>query len=563
MQSDTTDLSASTRDLIRQARTVHDIPPDKHLIPYVSIAALLDQRAAETPEQTFLIFYNDEQGTRNEYTYDQFNRRVNQVANFLRHIHGVQRGDRVATLATNHVDTVVAYFACWKLGAAVAPQNVGEDDQRISFILRNAGCRIVLARPEYRTRIEQIQTQAPDIAQIVVMDADTYSVALEQQSDHFEPPADSMLEDESLLVYTSGTTGAPKGVQLTQYNMLVDAKGICDWQKITAEQRLMCILPIHHVNGIIVTLVTPMYSGGSVVLNRSFKSSAFWQRIADEHVHIVSLVPTILQFLSEAAEDLSQYDLRHLRHLICGAGTLAITVAHRFEATFDVPILHGYGLSETTCYSCFLPTDLSPEEHRHWLEDFAYPSIGVPIEVNEMAIHDQEGRCVPDGEHGEIVVRGHNVMIGYFQRPDANAETFKHGWFRTGDEGFLHRDATGRPFFFISGRLKELINRGGVKYSPFEIEEVLLALPGVKVGLAIAFPNVYYGEEVGAYVVPEPGAQLTEESVLAHCRRAMPFAKSPKVVVFGDEIPITATGKYQRLRLQDLFQPWADTQFRG
>jgi long-chain acyl-CoA synthetase len=325
----------------------------------------------------------------------------------------------------------------------------------------------------------------------------------------------------------------------------------------------MCVLPIHHVNGTIVTLVTPIYIGGSVVLNRAFKASTFWQRIADEQVHIVSVVPTILQFLSEADADRRGKKLDQLRHLICGAGTLAIAVARRFETTFGVPVLHGYGLSETTCYSCFLPVVLSQDEHRRWIEDYGYPSIGVPIGVNEMAIHDPDGRPVPDGERGEIVIRGHNVMIGYFQRPDANAETFRHGWFRSGDEGFIRRDAAGRPFFFISGRIKELITRGGVKYSPFEIEEVLLEIPGVKVGLAVAFPNTWYGEEVGAYIVPDGTRSITEGDVLGYCRERMPYPKCPKVVVFGAEVPVTTTGKYQRLRLQELFAGWEETQFKA
>jgi long-chain acyl-CoA synthetase len=153
-------------------------------------------------------------------------------------------------------------------------------------------------------------------------------------------------------------------------------------------------------------------------------------------------------------------------------------------------------------------------------------------------------------------------MKHYFQRPDANRSAFEHGWFHSGDEGFFRPDAQGRPYFFITGRIKELINRGGVKFSPFEIEEVLLRMPGIRVGLAVAFDNTYYGEEVGAYVVPEEGAQLTEEAVLAHCRACMPFAKCPKVVVFGTEVPVTTTGKYQRLRLKSLFQKWEGVQFR-
>lgn len=241
-----------------------------------------------------------------------------------------------------------------------------------------------------------------------------------------------------------------------------------------------------------------------------------------------------------------------------------MALVKNFEERFGVPVLHGYGLSETTCYSCFLPINLDWDAHKHWLLDFGYPSIGCPIEPNEMAIFsaDGSGQQLGAGERGEICARGHNVMKYYFKRPDANAETFKFGWFRTGDEGFFEVDSQGRQYFFITGRIKELINRGGVKYSPFEVEEILLEIPGVKVGLAIAFQNDYYGEEVGAYIVPQEGAQLTAEQIIAHCRQRMPFEKSPKVVVFGTEIPVTTTGKYQRLKLQDLFAQWSQTQFK-
>jgi long-chain acyl-CoA synthetase len=153
-------------------------------------------------------------------------------------------------------------------------------------------------------------------------------------------------------------------------------------------------------------------------------------------------------------------------------------------------------------------------------------------------------------------------MKHYFKRPDANKETFDFAWFRSGDEGFYRQDERGRPFFFITGRIKELINRGGVKFSPFDIEEVLLEIPGVKVGLAVAFKNDYYGEEVGAYVVLEDGAHLDEAAIIAHCHQRMTFEKSPKVVVFGREIPITSTGKYQRLKLRALFDEWQSRQFR-
>jgi len=472
---------------------------------------------------------------------------------------GLGPGDEAIVPALTFVATA---HAPRYLGAdVVLCDSVAEDDARIGFILQNAEARVLLARPEYQQRVERICADAPNITRVLLLD-EQLRAQLDRQPATFTPTDPPDLEDECLLVYTSGTTGAPKGVQLIQYNLLVDAKGIADWQTIDATQRLMCVLPIHHVNGIEVTLITPIYAGGSIVLNRGFKASTFWRRLAEEHVNIVSVVPTILQFLLEAGEDICAHDLHDFRHFICGAGTLSVTLAERFEQQFGLRILHGYGLSETTCYSCFLPAELSDAEHRSWMREHGYPSIGVPIGPNEMAIHDPQGHTVADGEKGEIVIRGHNVMIGYFQRPDANAETFRHGWFRSGDEGMVLRDDQGRQFFFITGRLKELINRGGVKYSPFEIEEVLMQLPGVRIGLAVAFDNSYYGEEVGAYVVPDAGADLTEAQVLAHCRARMPFTKAPKVVSFGSEAPVTSTGKFQRLRLKDRFARWAETQFK-
>jgi acyl-CoA synthetase (AMP-forming)/AMP-acid ligase II len=546
---------------IRKARTLRGVAPDQYDTPWRSFAHLLDERARLTPEQIYLIYYDDKTGIRSEYSYVAFNRRVNQVAHYLRDVLSVQRGERVATLAFNHPDTMLIFFACWKIGAVATPQNDSEDDARIAFILQNGDCRVLLVMAEYLDRAEAIKPNAPCLHIIALMD-DAYQQMLDLQSETFIPPASNMLEDEAMLVYTSGTTGAPKGLMLSQYNLFADCLAMAQWQSMTSESRMMCILPVHHMNGINVTHVLPMLVGSSVVLNRGFKASTFWRRMAHEKVHIVSIVPTILQFLCEANEDVSTLDLSSCKHFICGAGTLAVSLVTRFENRFGMKVMHGYGLSETTSFSCFTPLDLSPQQHRYWLTHFGYPSIGAALPVNEMAIHDQEGRALSAGEKGEIVMRGHNVMLGYFKRDDANLESFKHGWFRSGDEGFFELDENGRAFYFITGRLKELINRGGVKYSPFEIEEILLSCPGVKVGLVIAFDNDWYGEEVGAYVVKLEGASLNEEQVLAHCRQHMPFAKAPKVVKFGSEIPVTTTGKYQRLQLKSLFREYQSEQFK-
>ena len=583
------ELDAGTQAKMRAAHVKDGAPQSMRKVPYGNIGHLLAMHSQVSPDKPFLIFY-DSDGARSQLTYAQFSARAQQAANFLYEELGVRRGDRVATISHNHSDSVIIYFACWLIGAAVAPQNVTEDDRRIAFILRNSEAKVCFARDEYMERARRIidgdnGEGAPNIERLAQVGGQPdgrhihFQDALRKRAATFPPDRDSAapsLDDEALLVYTSGTTGAPKGVILSQYNLLVDAQGIAQWQAITGNQRAMCVLPIHHVNGIVVTILTPLSVGGSTVLNARFSARHFWGRIVRERVNVVSVVPTLLQFLIEYGREqtaaggthfgagIERRDLAHFRHFICGAGTLSVALAQEFCELFGLTVLHGYGLSESTCYSCFLPIGLSWDANQRWLLEHGYPSIGCPIAPNEMAIFsaDGSGAQLGEGERGEICIRGHNIMQGYFKRPQANAETFKFGWFRSGDEGFFLGDEAGRQFFFITGRIKELINRGGVKFSPLDIEEILLGIAGVKVGLAVAFPNIYYGEEVGAYVVLEPDADMSAEQILAACRAAMPFEKSPKAVVFGSEIPVTSTGKYQRLKLQGLFAEWEQVQFR-
>jgi len=559
---------------ILRARTVSGISPTQYQISYNNIGELLRKQVDKYGDKTWLIYYPDDHAphtseVRETYTYREFYELVGKTANFLLS-QDISRGDRIATVAFNHVDTVIQYFAAWLIGAVVVPINVGEDDKRIGYILQNSQSKLAFVREQFLERIENILAVILSVSTIVKVGSISHSGnryldfhdSISTQQPEISELSKISLEDEAFIVYTSGTTGFPKGVVLTQYNLLIDAKAIAEWHEMTPDQRMMCVLPIHHVNGTIVTLITPMYYGGSIVLNQKFHSSKFFERIVSENVQVVSVVPTLLQFL--LAEDINPatYDLSKFRHIICGAGPLTCELATKFEDHFHIPIMHGYGLSETTCYSCFLPLDLSPEEHRDWLTAYGFPSIGVPITVNEMAIHDDKGNEIAEGAKGEIVIRGHNVMKEYYANPEANEKTFTYGWFRSGDEGFYKVDAKGRKFFFITGRIKELIIRGGTNISPFEIDEVLMNMPGVKAGLAVAFENDWYGEEVGAYIQPQNGITLTENDVIAYCRKYFSFQKSPKVVIFGTDIPVTSTGKYQRNKLKPLFEKWKSVQFK-
>ncbi len=559
------DSSPSLKEKIFQAQSVGGIPPDQLMVWFKNIGSLLLARAEEREAEPFLIYYGDD-GSRKEYSFREFYEEACKTANFLQSV-GVARGDRIATVSHNHSDTVIQYFGAFLMGAVVVPLSVSEDDARIAYILQNSETKLAFVRDQYVERITSIQPRVPTLKMIVqsghIVDSSfsSFEFEISKQSTRFVPATSPAPMDEALIVYTSGTTGQPKGVVLVQYNLLVDAMAIAEWHRISSDQRMMCVLPIHHVNGTVVTLLTPLYAGCGVVLNQKFHPDKFFERISMERVTVVSVVPTILQFLLHARLGLEAYKLKHFRHIICGAGPLTVDLAMKFEQKFGIPIVHGYGLSETTCYSCFLPIDLSQQEHRAWLSKFGYPSIGVPLSVNEMAIHDENGNEMPEGEKGEIVIRGHNVMKHYFQNEEANQKTFAFNWFRSGDEGFFRYDEQLRKFFFITGRIKELIIRGGVNISPFEIDEVLMNMPGVQAGIAVGFENDWYGEEVGAYVSMKDGIQKSEADVIAYCRKHLPFSKSPKVVLFGNHIPVTSTGKYQRSKCKDFFAAYKSVQF--
>jgi len=518
------------------------------------------------PKKPLLIYY-DRHGNRKEYSYSEFFQKVGQVIRFLES-QGIQKGDRILTVMYNKPEQVMIYFAAWSRGVCVVPINTAEDDQRIQFILEQSGGKVAFVGTDYRRRIENILSGSSSQIKLYQVGDNTQGQMFEGSAGDWSSFIEGSAEDEALIVYTSGTTGKPKGVLLQQKNMFCDAEAIAEWHQLNEEVRMMCVLPIHHVNGMVVTLATPLFCKGTVILNERFTAQHFWERVSRENVHIVSVVPTLLEFLLEANEDISKYPMESFRHFICGAGPLLVETVIAFEEKFKIPVIHGYGLSETTCYSCFLPIDLSDTERRRWLSQFGFPSIGMPIKYNEMAIFNLTGEELAEGERGEIAIRGQTVMKEYDKRPDANAEAFRHagGWFMSGDEGFYQLDGRGRKYFFITGRMKELIIRGGVNISPLEIDEVLRMHKSVQYALTIPFENRFYGEEVGAYIVLKKGVSMSEREILEFCAKHLPFFKRPKVVIFGQDVPYTSTGKPKRIQLKDQLKDrlvlYRDVQFR-
>lgn len=549
-----------THDNILKAHFFGDKSATDYQVKYKNILELLNERLDHNKDKEYLVFYDDS-GNIQKYTYDQFISRMTRISNFLLK-EGMKKGDRIATFSHNHADTVLLYFACWAIGLVVVPINVSEEPGRVDFILSNSHSKKIFTRNEYLKKLADVSY----CANLDIVNFDEFRFDEIEKGIELDYMVDK--EDECLIVYTSGTTGNPKGVVLTQYNLMVDAQAISNWHNLHNDDVMMCVLPIHHVNGTVVTIMTTMYYGGKLVLNQRFHTHLFLKRIQDEKVKVVSVVPTLLQFMLHTDENSGNYDLRSFSHIVCGAGPLTCDIARNFEQKFGLRIVHGYGLSETTCYSCFIPVNLSPQEHLKWQNEFGFPSIGVPVECNDMEIHNDRGESLPENTKGEIVIRGHNVMKCYYDNDEVNRKTFEFGWFRSGDEGFFKYDTEGRKNFFITGRIKELIIRGAVNISPLEIDEVLSGIDFVKSGIAVGFDNDWYGEEVGALVMLKEGILNNRNEdelrtkIIEHCKMKLPFFKTPKVVIFSDNIPVTSTGKYQRNKVKDLFGEFKEIQFK-
>ncbi len=556
----------------------HEMVGQEHWeCPWRNIAQLLAARARESPNAPYLTFVDDDTGERRDWTYSKACDHVGRAVTLLQKL-GVGAGDRVAFLIGSLDYTILLYLATWSLGACVVPINAGETTDRKQFVIDNSRATWLFARTDYLADAETV-LEDREVGLVAVdpsgattcISGDRKVVSYHTELFSCEPEQLDAIDldcetAEALIVYTSGTTGNPKGVVLTQYNMLVDADAMSVWHGWSAEMRAMCVLPITHVNGIIVTHVTPLYLGASTVLTSRFNSHTFWQHVADERVSMVSVVPTLLEFLLQADTDLSSLDVTCLKSIICGAGPLLVETAMAFEDRFGIPITHGYGLSETTCYNCHMPPGLPADEHKAWLSEHGFPSIGLALPHQEMAILDDDDTAVPDGERGEICVRGDTVSAGYYARPDANAQAFRNGWFHSGDEGFSLPDANGRQFLFITGRIKELIIRGGINYSPLEIDAAINSHDQVRYGLAVPFANRFYGDEIAAYVVLVDGSALEEEVIIEWCKDRLGHAKAPKVVIFGTDVPYTTTGKPKRLELarllSDQLAPYREVQFR-
>jgi long-chain acyl-CoA synthetase len=502
-----------------------------------SIPELLARRVEAAADKVFLFSEADGR----QFNYAEFDAAVNRAAAMLTK-YGIRRGDAVGLLLPNSAEYVIAYFACWRLGAVAGPINSLLKAQEISYVISNSDAKALLVNSEYLPLVDGIRTEIDTVQAIISFDSE--AEATEKFADDATsalPPAPEVdSEDEAIIIYTSGTTGKPKGCLLTHANLITNAKQISSWLGFTERDRLLSVMPLFHMNAVSVTTMAALYAGGSTVVSPKFSASRFWQVISDYQITSFGSVATMLSMLLSTYPKGVPEGLRtdQLRFAMCGSAPVPAEVLKRFEETFHCLVVEGYGLSESTCRSTFNP----PDERRR------PGSCGLPI-GNEMCVVDEEDREVPDGTLGEIVLRGENILKGYYKNPDATSVAFRNGWFHTGDVGY--RDADG--FYYIVDRKSDMIIRGGENIYPREIDEVLYQHPAIAAAAAIGVPDALYGEEVAAFIVLKPGTEATEEEVIAFCRARLADYKCPKTVRFVEEIPKGPTGKLLKRELVNKF----------
>jgi long-chain acyl-CoA synthetase len=457
-----------------------------------------------------------------------------QLAGLLRE-HGVEPGDRVGIMLPNVPQFAVAYYGVLRAGGIVVPMNVLLKRREVAFYLGDPDARVVLAWHEFADEAMAGAQEAG--AECIIVRPGEFEQMLASAT-AVRGAAANVGSDTAVILYTSGTTGRPKGAELTHANLRRNVEVMTQIFSIGPEDVILGALPLFHAFGQTCALNAAIAAGGCLSIIPRFDAGRALEIIERDRVNVFEGVPTMYSALL-ARSDAADYDVSSLRLCVSGGAALPVEVLRAFERTFECVVLEGYGLSETSPVASFNHPDRERKPG----------SIGTPIDGVEMKVVDEAGDEVPAGDVGEILIRGHNVMKSYWQRPDATAEAISaDGWFHSGDLARVDDDG----YYFIVDRKKELIIRGGYNVYPREIEEVLYEHPAVLECAVIGIPHASLGEEVGAAVALKPGAEATPEELRAFVKNQVAAYKYPRQVWLVDSLPKGPTGKILKREIRPL-----------
>jgi acyl-CoA synthetase (AMP-forming)/AMP-acid ligase II len=507
-------------------------------LPYSNFFELLKAHTDRDPGRPFVLFPE----TGREFTYWQFYRVALSAADWLTVVAPGQK--TIALVLRNTPEFLAIYFGAVFLGITVVPINPDLAAREIRFIIENSESTTVFYDPAFQPKIATIEDAMTPAAKFLPFgDVDDLPkvdvLAVEARLPQVEAGT------PAAIIYTSGTTGNPKGVILSHMNFLADGKAISEWFQFTPDTRSLCILPLFHNNGLVVSLSATLYKGGSIVWTDP-KSSlrSFWPLVEKYQATFTSVMPSVLAaILAFGLEGRCS----SLKGIICGGQLLPLSLAEAFEARFGVPIFEGFGSTEASSYSSFNPY---PAENRK------LGSVGKVLPVCEMKVVDEADIEVPDGTEGELCIRGINVAVGYLKLPELQTRRFRNGWYHSGDYGYREVDG----FYYFRGRKDDLIVKGGEKIYPAEVENVLSLHPNVAECAVVGVDDAILGQDICAFVRLKESGASTESELVRYCGQSLARFKQPRQIVITNnlsdmpELPKGPTKKILHRQLRDYYQ---------
>jgi len=495
----------------------------------MNIAQHVERGGRDFAERPALIFEGQ------SFTYAGLDELAGRSARLLAEL-GISQGDRVALFLPNIPEFVIAYLAIQKLGGIAVSVNARLRRDEVGFVLADSGAKAIITTRELREQVPVEALTVPgyvfiaegEVGDDLPWQALRERVAVGMAAAYLDP------DTPAAIVYTSGTTGTPKGATLSHSNVVFTAQSKQRYLKLRPEDRLLLFLPLFHCFGQNAILNAGLQAGATVVLQRRFDLETAVRAVQEEAISVFCAIPGIFLMLLDKVDPVL---LHPVRYWMSAAANLPLEIETRWQEAIGVPIHQGYGLTETSPFASY-----------NHLEHYKPGSIGTPIDQVQMKVVDVEsGRDLDDFAPGEILIRGPNVMLGYWNRPAETAEALRGGWFHSGDIGY--QDDQG--YFFLVDRLKDMINVGGLKVYPAEVENVLYRHPGVAECAVFGAPDPLLGERVKAHIVPKPDNTATPEEIIAFCRSQIADYKTPSVVEFVAGIPKNPTGKILKRVLQE------------
>ncbi|MBN1222552.1 MAG: long-chain fatty acid--CoA ligase [Candidatus Aminicenantes bacterium] len=515
----------------------------------LNLSSVFDYSVMEHPQKTAVIF-----GDRH-LSYAQMGAAINQVANGLSAM-GIGRGDKVALSCPNLPYFPMVYYGILKTGAVIVPLNLLLKGREIAYHLQDSEAKayfcfqgtseLPMAQEGFKgfqvsdsCEYFSVITADPSAAS-PIKGTHTLGQLMADRSPVYEM-VQTNPDDTAVILYTSGTTGFPKGAELSHSNMVMNARACCSLLGLTLDDVHVVVLPLFHSFGQTVQMNAGFSMGNTLIFIPRFVPEAVLSAVQNEKATVFCGVPTMYWAILDYEDKDKRYDIekiaKTLRIGVSGGASLPLEIIKGFEEKYKIPIIEGYGLSETSPVVAF--------NHLH--KERKPGSIGTPIWGIEVKIFDENNRELLEEEVGELVVRGHCVMKKYYNKPEETAEAYKGtSWFHTGDLGKKDEDG----YLYIVDRVKDMLIRGGFNVYPREVEEVLMTHPAVSLAAVIGVPHQQYGEEVKAYIVLKEGQKITESEIIRWSKEQMASYKYPRIVEIRDSLPMTATGKILKKELK-------------